>query len=45
MLSNGMGAIDWAGLPTVAALLDIQDLDLFVARLMTIKTHRQPQES
>lgn len=40
MLSNGMGGLDWAGLPTVAALLGIEDLDAFVRHLVTIKTYR-----
>ncbi len=40
MLSNSMGSIDWAGVPIVAALLGIEDLETFIRRLMTIKHHR-----
>lgn len=40
MLSNGMGGLDWAGLPLVAELLGIDDLEAFIRQLMTIKTHR-----
>lgn len=39
MLSTGHGSIDWAGLPTVAALLGIDDLEVFIRRLMVIKHH------
>ncbi|MCB1901794.1 MAG: hypothetical protein KDH16_21065 [Rhodocyclaceae bacterium] len=40
MLSNGMGGIDWAGFPIVAALLEIDDIDGLVRRLHIIKTHK-----
>lgn len=40
MLANGMGAIDWAGLPIVVALLGIDDVEAFVGHLMTIKHFR-----
>lgn len=40
MLSNGMASIDWAGVPIVAAMLGIEDLEAFIRRLMTIKHHR-----
>ena len=40
MLSNGMGGMDWAGLPIVAELLGIDDIDALVHRLMTIKAWR-----
>ena len=40
MLSNGMGGIDWAGLPIVAALLGVADLEAFARHLITIKTYR-----
>lgn len=37
-----MGGLDWAGLPMVAAILGVDDLELFVHRLVTIKTHQPP---
>lgn len=40
MLSNGMGGLDWSGLPTVAALLGIEDIESFVRHLMAIKQYR-----
>jgi hypothetical protein len=40
LLANGMGGIDWAGLPMVAALLGVQDVDALVHRLFVIKTHK-----
>ena len=44
MLSNGVGAIDWAGLHTVAELLGFDDIDLLIRRLLVIKTHRADPE-
>lgn len=46
MLTNGMGAIDWAGVEVVSALLGVPDadLDLFIHRLMLIKQYRKPGE-
>lgn len=45
MLTNGMGAIDWAGVETVADLLAVPDaeLELFLHRLLTIKLYRKPE--
>lgn len=44
MVSDGTGSVDWAGVPIVAAMLGIEDLETFIRRLMTIKHHR-PGES
>ncbi len=44
LLSNGMGGIDWAGLPLVVALLGITDIEGLLHRLQVIKTHRPPQD-
>lgn len=44
MLANGMGGIEWAGLPFVAALLGVRDVDLFTVRLMTIKHFKPPKK-
>lgn len=43
LLSNGMGGIDWAGLPLVVALLGVQEVEPFVDRLLVIKTHKPPK--
>lgn len=40
LLANGMGGIDWAGLPLVAALLGIDDAEDLIHRLGVIKNHR-----
>ncbi len=40
MLNNGFGGIDWAGLPVVAELLQVQDVEALVEDLMLIKTHK-----
>ncbi len=42
-LSNGMGGMDWAGLPVMCEWLGIQDVDGLMLRLTTIKTHRPPK--
>lgn len=44
LLSNGMGGLDWAGLPTVIALLGIDDPEPFIHQLMVLKTHRPPEQ-
>lgn len=43
MLTNGMGGIDYAGLPLVAAWLGIDDMDDLMTRLLTVKTHKKPE--
>lgn len=43
LLANGMGGIDWAGLPLVAAYLGITDAECFVEALETVVTHRPPR--
>ena len=42
LLANGMGAVDWSGLPVVAAYLDVDDVEGLVDRLHVIKTHKGP---
>ena len=44
MLSNGMGGIDWSGLPFVAGHLGVEDIEALIADLTTIKTHKKPDE-
>ena len=39
MLANGMGGIDWAGLPLACAWLGVRDVDGLLQRLLIIKTH------
>lgn len=40
MLANGMGGIDWSGLPIVAAHLGVHDMADFIDAIETILTHR-----
>lgn len=42
-LANGMGGLDWAGLPLMCGLHGVQDVESIVHRLITIKTHRPPE--
>jgi hypothetical protein len=44
MLSNGMGGLDWAGLPLVCRMLGVDDMDALVHDLMVIKLH-QPEQA
>lgn len=44
MLANGMGGVDWAGLPIACALYGIQDVELLIRRLLVIKLH-DPKEN
>lgn len=44
LLSNGMGALDWSGLPIVCALLGVTDIEGFITRLSVIKSHRPDAE-
>jgi hypothetical protein len=47
MLSNGMGGIDWSGLPIAAAHLGVQDMGAFIDAIETVLTHNpeKPEES
>lgn len=40
-----MGGIDWQGLSLMVALHGVEDVELLVQRLITIKTHRPPTET
>lgn len=42
MLTNGMGGIDWAGLPVAVAYLGVDDVEGLIDRLMVIKQHKPP---
>lgn len=44
LLADGMGGVDWAGLPLLAGLLGIDDVDGLVVRLEVIKTHHPETE-
>lgn len=37
LLSNGMGAIDWAGLDVVVELLGIEDVEALIEALLCIR--------
>ncbi len=43
-LSNGMGGLDWAGLPLQVAYHGVQDVQGLLHRLLVIKGHRPPQD-
>lgn len=43
LLANGMGGLDYAGLPLVAAHLGIDDPDMLLTRFLAIKTHKKTE--
>jgi hypothetical protein len=38
LLTNGMGGMDWAGLPVVVELLGIDDVEQFLWNILTIRS-------
>lgn len=44
LLKNGMGGLDWAGLPYVVAHLGVQDVPALIEALHTIKTYSPPKD-
>ena len=44
MLANGMGGIDWAGLPLAAAYFGVRDVEGLLHRLYVILTHSKPDD-
>jgi hypothetical protein len=44
LLANGMGGIDWSGLPLVCAWLGVRDVEAFLHRLEVIQAHKPPED-
>lgn len=44
LLANGMGGVDWAGLPLVAGWMGVTDIDGLMQRLVAIRMH-QPDKA
>lgn len=44
LLKNGMGGLDWAGLPYVVEHLGVQDVPALIDALHTIKTYSPPKD-
>jgi hypothetical protein len=44
MLSNGMGGIDWNGLPLAVACFGVDDLEALIDDLTVIKNHTKPDD-
>jgi hypothetical protein len=44
LMSNGMGGLDWAGLPLAVARYGVRDVAGLIDRLLIIKGHRAPRE-
>lgn len=43
LLKNGMGGVDWAGLPFVVEHLGVQDVPALIDALHAIKTYSPPK--
>lgn len=43
LLKNGMGGVDWAGLPVVMAHLGLTDPAALIESLATIKNYQPPK--
>lgn len=39
-LANGMGGLDWSGLPFFVELYDVVNVDSLIHRLTVIKNHK-----
>lgn len=44
LLEQGNGGIDWAGLPLLAGLFGIADVDALIVRLRAIKTFARKEK-
>ena len=43
MLQNGMGGIDWSGLPAAVEFHGVNDVEALIDALMIIKGHEKPK--
>lgn len=43
-LSNGVGGLDWAGLPLLVTYHGVRDVEGLLHRLLVIKGHHPPQD-
>lgn len=44
MLANGMGGIDWSGLPLVCEWLGITDIEGLLSRIAVMRAHKPPKD-
>jgi len=44
LLANGMGGIDWAGLPLLAGWMGVTDMEGLMQRLVAIRMHQTNRE-
>lgn len=43
-MANGMGGVDWSGLPLLCGWLGVQDPESLMQRLVMIRMYRKPSE-
>lgn len=44
LLQNGMGGIDWSGLPLVCAYLGVTQIEPFIDALQVLLTYEPPND-
>jgi len=44
MLANGMGGVDWTGLPLACAVFGVRDVEALIHRMLVIKMHRTEKD-
>lgn len=44
LMANGMGGVDWSGLPFLCGWLGLQDVEAVMQRLVMIRMYRKPSE-
>lgn len=44
LLADGMGGVNWSGLPLICGWLGLTDVEGLMQRLSVIKLHRKPEK-
>jgi hypothetical protein len=44
LLADGMGGMNWSGLPLICGWLGLTDVEGLMQRLAVIKLHRKPEK-
>jgi len=44
LLANGMGGVDWSGLPLLAGFMGVTDIEGLMQRLVAIRMHQTNRE-
>lgn len=44
-LANGMGGVNWAGLPLAVEFFGVRDVEALIAAMLVIKAHKAPKDA